>query len=561
MKRIKPFIFCNFYIVVAALLFTSCSDFLEKEVQGASTPDSFYKTKYELQEGLNAVYDILQSNQFTNCAWIFGEACGDDVVGTDENGTSQIAELVNFRFDTSNDWLLRRYQIMYRGINRANQLISHINSVKFSSDDASNYTTVRAILGQAKFLRAYFYFELVRTFGGVPIRPETEDINQLTIPRSSKEEVYAYIEKDLREAACMLDAKYTDASSGKVGCGACVALLMKVLMYEATPGEHSDKWEEMALLGDYFITGRTLTYRDILHLDQYDETWDQLMRRLWFKPREKLLSGEVYTTEDTALPALANIYSLVSKSSYDGSTLHYRDLYYQAGEFCSRSVFEIVFKESATGKSDDDNEGMGIMNDLFWNRLWASTSFRNAVANDPRRDVIILLHASATFDNERLEVPATRYGCMKWYTPKNERPLDENDNAKNRRVIIYSDVVLMYAEALNEVGRREEALTQLNRVKAVANEITNVSTLYTAGTYLEMRSQIWTERRIELCHLWDRYFDIVRQGRAATILHNLASEQVWGRGKNYIEGIHELFPIPQTEVDVTNGVVEQNPGY
>jgi hypothetical protein len=204
---------------------------------------------------------------------------------------------------------------------------------------------------------------------------------------------------------------------------------------------------------------------------------------------------------------------------------------------------------------------MGIMNDLFWNRLWASTSFRNAVANDPRRDVIILIHASATFDNERLEVPATRYGCMKWYTPKNERPLDENDNAKNRRVIIYSDVVLMHAEALNEVGRREEALTQLNRVKAVANEITNVSTLYTAGTYLEMRSQIWTERRIELCHLWDRYFDIVRQGRAATILHNLASEQVWGRGKNYIEGIHELFPIPQTEVDVTNGVVEQNPGY
>ena len=54
MKRIKPFIFCNFYIVVAALLFTACSDFLEKEVQGASTPDSFYKTKYELQEGLNA---------------------------------------------------------------------------------------------------------------------------------------------------------------------------------------------------------------------------------------------------------------------------------------------------------------------------------------------------------------------------------------------------------------------------------------------------------------------------------------------------------------------------
>lgn len=539
----------------------ACSEFLEKDVLGASTTENFYNTTYELQEGLNAVYDILQSNQFTNSAWIFGEACGDDVVGTDENGSSQIAELVNFRFDTSNDYILRRYQILYRGINRANQVIANINRVRFSSDDTKNYTNVRAILGQAKFLRAYFYFELVRTFGGVPIRPEREDIDNLTIPRSSREEVYAYIEKDLREASCMLDAKYTDVSSGKVGCGACVALLMKVLMYEATPGHLSDKWQEIASLGDYFIGGKTLTYSDVLHLDNYTETWDEVMRRLWFKPQEKLLPGEVYTTENTALPALANIYSLVAKSAYDGSVLHYRDLYNQIGEFCARSVFEIVFKESANGKSDDDNEGMGIMNDLFWNRLFASKSLEDALSSDPRYKVVTLHHAEATFDNERLEVPGQRTGCMKWYTPKTERPQSDNDNAKNRRVIIYSDVVLMYAEALNEVGRREESLVQLNRVKEVANAITNVSALYSAGTYLEMRNQIWTERRLELCHLWDRYFDLVRQGRAAQVLHSFASETIWGRGKEYIQGIHEVFPIPQNEVDVTNGVVAQNPGY
>lgn len=540
---------------------TSCSGYLDVDVKGSSTSEEFYTTIYQLQEGLNAVYDVLQSDQFTNSEWIFGEACGDDVVGTDENSTSQIAELVNFRFDTSNEYILKRYQINYRGIYRANQLIANIGKVRFSSDDTDNYTTVRAILGQAKFLRALFYFNLVKTFGGVSIRPEQETIDNLTIPRSSREEVYAYIEKDLREAACMLEAKYTGASSGKVGAGACVAMLMKVLMYQATPGVESDKWKEMALLGDYFIGGRSMTYRDILHLENYDETWDEMARRLWFKPQEKLLPGENYTTADNALPSLANQYSLEAKSTYDGTTLHYRDLYNQIGEFCARSVFEIVFKESADGTSGDTNEGTGIMNDLFWNRLFSSTSFTEAVQNDPRRDVIILLHASSTFDNERLEVPAGRRGCMKWYTPKTERPKDASDNAKNRRVIIYSDVVLMYAEALNETGRREESLTQLNSVKTIANKITNVSTLYKAGTYLEMREQIWTERRIELCHLWDRFFDIVRQGRAATILHKLSTEQVWGRGKNFVEGINEIFPIPQSEVDITNGVVEQNPGY
>jgi len=548
--------------IFSALALCSCSDFLDVDVKGNQTPDDFYKTTRELQEGLNAVYDVLQSDQYTNSEWIFGEALGDDVTGTDEAGTTQLSQLLNWNFDTSNDWILRRYQIMYRGIYRANQLISNINKVKFSSEDASNYTSVRAILGQAKFLRAFFYFDLVRTFGGVPIRPEQESIDTLTIPRSTKEEVYAYIEKDLREASIMLDAKYTDSNSGKVGAGACVALLMKVLMYEAKPGVASDKWAEMVKLGQYFVEGGKMSYRDILHFDtDYKESWDSLSRRLWFKPKEKLQSGESQVSVDTQMPSLANVFSLESRSTYDGSLLNYRDLYYQAGEFCSRSVFEIVFKESANGLSGDDNEGSGIMNDIFWNRLFSSTSFTQAVQNDPRRDVVILLHASATFDGERLEVPAGRRGCMKWYTPKQERPQNANDNGKNRRVIIFSDVVLMYAEALNECGLRPQALAQLNSVKAVANKITNVSALYKGGTYLEMRNQIWTERRLELCHLWDRFFDIVRQGRAAEILHNLASETTWGRGKNFIKGVNEIFPIPQNEVDITNGIVKQNPGY
>lgn len=551
--------------IVIVLGFVSCEDFLEKEPQGNSTNGNYYRTAYQLQEALNAVYDVLQSNNYNNCEWIFGEACGDDVEGNDESTTNQIAQLVNFTFTTSNNWIRDRYQVNYRGINRANQVIANAHKVQLANTDINNYVTVREILGQAKFLRALFYFNLVKTYGGVPIRPENEDIDQLSIPRSTKEEVYAYIEKDLREAAIMLRSKFMDASAGKAGCGAAVALLMKVLAYQAEPGVASEKWEEIVSLGEYFIEGKSLSMGEILHFENYDESWDELRNRLWFKPKELLAGTDPYETAGTKLPTLANDYSLESKSSYDGSTLHYRELYYQRGEFCTRSVFEVVFKESANGMTTTDtedlNEGTGIFQDLFITRLFASKSFLDEITGDPRTDDFVLKHASVSFDGERIEVPPGKTGCMKWYTPKVERPTHESDNAKNRRVIIYSEVVLWYAEALNESGNRVKSLQQLNSIKTIANKINSTSTLYKAGTYVEIRDQIWKERRIELCHLWDRFFDLVRQKRAAQVLHTLAAVTTYNRGIHFVEGINEIFPIPQNEIDITNNLVTQNPGY
>jgi len=554
------------YILLLIVVFagmSSCSDFLDKEPQGNPDKDNYYRTTYQLQEALNAVYDILQSNNYNNCEWIFGEATADDVIGNDESTTNQISQLVNFNFNTSNNWIRDRYSINYKGISRANQVIANAYKVQLASEDINCYVTIREILGQAKFLRALFYFNLVKTYGGVPIRPEVEDINKLSIARSTKEEVYAYIEKDLREASIMLRSKFTDTNAGKAGCGASVALLMKVLGYQAKPGEESDKWAEIVKLGEYFIEGKPLTYEEILHFENYDETWDELREKLWFKPKDKLAATDPYETLNTTLPAVANDYSLEAKSSYDGSLLHYRELYYQKGEFCTRSIFEVVFKESAKGAVDDDdlNEGTGIFQDLFMVRLFASNTFLAEIASDPRKDDIALAHAAVSFDGERIEVPPGRTGCMKWYTPKVERPVLENDNGKNRRVIIYSEVVLWYAEALNEMGDRPKSLDQLNSIKRVANKINNTSVLYKAGTYVEMRDQIWKERRIELCHLWDRFFDIVRQGRAAQVLHAFAGETTHNRGINFIEGINEIFPIPQNELDITNGLVTQNPGY
>ena len=132
-------IFHKLVATAAVATLFSCSDFLDQELQGNPDTNQYFNTQYQLQESLNAVYNILQTDKYTNSEWIFGEACGDDVVSTDEATTSQIAQVVNFTFNTSNDYILRRYEIMYKGINRANQVIANAHKVKFADADNSNY--------------------------------------------------------------------------------------------------------------------------------------------------------------------------------------------------------------------------------------------------------------------------------------------------------------------------------------------------------------------------------------------------------------------------------------
>ena len=150
---------------LAVCFLTGCEDFLNKDVLGYSTDENFYDTQYKLESALNATYDVLQMEVYNQCDWRFGEACGDDVKGTDEDLTTQMGQLVNFRFNTSNEWIQKRYTINYKGIYRANQVIANAHRVRLADEEYSSYRDIRYILGQAKFLRALFYFNLVKTYG------------------------------------------------------------------------------------------------------------------------------------------------------------------------------------------------------------------------------------------------------------------------------------------------------------------------------------------------------------------------------------------------------------
>lgn len=567
----KKLIYSISLALAAVTVLGSCEDFLDKEVTGNPTDKNYYDTQYKMQSALDAVYDKLQSDAYNDQEWRFGEAMGDNVFGTDEGISSQMGQLVNFRFNTSNTWILQRWEVNYDGIHRANQVIANMDKVKISTNAYTAYQGIRWIYGQAKFLRAYYYFNLVKTFGGVPIRPEVEEVNKLVVPRSTKEECYAYIEKDLREAAIMLPAVYNSSSElGKVTRGAAVALLMKVLMYEAKPGVNSDKWRQMVELGKYMVDGESMTYSQMLDYDG-SEDWETLRERLWFKPLEEIEGGTSNTAEyespGSELGNVSRAYSL-AYTDYYGNPLHngdkqaYMFQFYSDGEYCKGSVFEVNFKESGDGTAGDTNEGQGLeFFDVGQVKMFASDQLLNNIfGSDVRKDFTIH-HQGQTFDGEIWQGGEGNYVSLKWYTPKKDKPKYAGDNGKNRRVIRYADVVLMYAEALNETGDREAALANLNKCKTQVNTINQSTQLYVAGGYGYIRDQIWEERRKEFAFEWDRYFDIVRQGRAAKLLHAHAALRSTRRGAFFIEGVSELMPIPQTEIDKSNGVVEQNPGY
>ncbi len=556
-------------IAVAAMAMTSCSDFLDKEIQGYATDENYYNTKHKMQTALTATYDILQSDAYWDQEWRFGEGMGDNIRNVDEGLASQMGQLVLFRFTTSNTWILQRWNVNYKGIHRANQVIANIDKVELSTNDYANYRDIRYMLAEAKFLRAFFYFNLVKSFGGVPIRPEVETVDNLVIPRSTREECYAYIEKDLREAAMMLPVNYTDKTSvGKITKGACVALLMKVLMYQATPGVPSAKWEEMKRIGDYMVGGKAITNAEFLNWDGTEE-WEALRKRLWYKPLEVMTEDDPYENSTDIMDALSGVYSLEYKDYYGapldgGSKWSYVFQWYKDGEFCKGSVFEVVFKESADGTGGDTNEGAGI---LFFNRdnlkmYCTSAILTDIFGTDVRKDYN-LNHQNYTFDGVSWQSYEGWFATLKWYTPKTDTPLYAGDDGRNFRIIRYADVKLMYAEALNECGEREEALKQLNDCKAQVNSIDNKTALYIAGGYGFIRDQIYKERRMEFAFEFDRYFDLIRQGRAAEVMHNYGNTigQANRRGAYFTVGKHELLPIPQTEIDVSNGVVEQNPGY
>jgi hypothetical protein len=237
----------------------------------------------------------------------------------------------------------------------------------------------------------------------------------------------------------------------------------------------------------------------------------------------------------------------------------YAKIFQLVGEHSSESVFEI---SSTTGSinSSQYNQVQGVRGtpNLGWGFNRPSDNLVSSYEQgDPRRNATILYPGEVLPDGSAIvednpDIVNERYNQKAWV------PLapsgDNFEGQGNIRIIRYADVLLMAAEALNENGNATQALTYLNMVRKRARG-TSMTLLpdVTTTDQNALRTRIWNERRSELAMEQQRWFDLLRQGRAASVMQ--------AAGKNFVSPKHLLFPIPQVEIDLSGGDLQQNEGY
>ncbi|SOD90264.1 RagB/SusD family nutrient uptake outer membrane protein [Spirosoma fluviale] len=348
------------------------------------------------------------------------------------------------------------------------------------------------VLAEASFLRAISYHYLVLLFGDVPLITKPQfNASEFLVARTPVEQVYAQIITDLQSAEKSLPLTYPASDLGRVTQGAAKSFLAKVYLYRK-------QWPEAAA-----------------------------------KAKE-VVDSKVYSLFD-----------------------RYYDNFELATENGKESIFEIQYASFLGGLGNQTNNydaprGSGFTLDGGYGWAQPTQNFVNSfAATDPRKGYTIF-QAGDVFQGITFNpaTSSTGYGSRKYVVGKGTN-IGKSDDPKNFILMRYADLLLMYAEALNESGKTAEALAPINQVRA--RKDVNMPPLAATLTQPQLRQAIKDERRVELGMEGHRWFDLVRWGDAAAFAKSIGKT-------SFREGISERFPIPQAERDI-NPQLTQNPGY
>lgn len=452
-----------------SIILSACQkDFLDLKPLSQPNVDNFYRTANDFNNAVNGAYDVLQSaNQYGGDFNTLLEARSDNVLDNDPSSNAGLRYNIDrFIEPTTNTILRDTWGSLYTGINRTNLILDNIDAVTIDAPLKARYK------GEAQFIRALSYFNLVRLWGKVPLvlkAGTTTDARSYT--RNEITDIYAAIEKDLTDAAANLPASYTGTDIGRATSGAAKGLLGKV-----------------------YVTQK-----------KYAQAVPVL---------RDVIAGNAYRL----LPNVADVFVVSNKNN-------------------AEIVFAVKFRKGVGGALP---EGHG---------LWYGTNIGDNIE-------LSLRAAYPTGDKRQpltvqIPVPSNvNVVPRKFYDEFSAT----NDVGNDFPVLRYADVLLLYAEALNETGylATGDAFTYLNQVRSRAG-----APVYTAAqltTQAAFRDAVIGERRLELALENDRWFDLVRTGTAVTALQAT---------KITIPANRLVYPIPQAEIDTYNNpaTFAQNPGY
>lgn len=534
-------------LALATLSLSSCNDWLTEETPGTTKVSEFFTSLSTAEAVVNAAYVPMTWEFGTTYypEWYFGDIVSDDALkgGQDINDGADLRELENFKANSDNEILLGYYRAQWQGIQRANLAIDEIPTTRIETegDEAEKQAKYRdRYLGEAYFLRGFYYFRLARMFGGMPLIDYViKSSNQWAQTRSTMDETLNFAIEDFKRAENLLwkKDKYSNEELGRATKGAAQAMLLKANLYRA---------------------------------DYLRNAGNETEAQKYFAEAAKWGKEVIQSRQ----------YSLWS---------NYLDNFRLANENGRESVFEIQYTEEATSDYGGEGYTRGTMTTIlqrsrssaFGEAGWGydrptQNLYNEYEAGDARRDETILVPT-----DEQIETPAQEIYCGDRMLNRKYAMYNDGANGgiyklahatrspKNNIQIRYADVLLMYAEACCESGDLPSAKSALKEVRDRAGlsqfpytAVIQGQTVTFNDNQEDLRKAIRHERRVELAMEGHRWFDLTRWGIAKETMDTyMAGEteeakELYG---TFQKGKHELFPIPSKEIDLSG--IEQNPNW
>lgn len=487
------------------------------------TPDSelgandFFKTEEHFQQALSGVYQALRST-VDESGYLMGEMRSDNThydYYAPDRGTHIVRRenIDDFLDDSQNQWTNNYFNACYVGISRANIILERIEDGELSEEAKDR------IIGETKFLRAYFYFNLVRYYGEVPLHlTEVVREEDAFLPRSAVEEVYDVIIADAKDAVEKLEVPQFP-QSGRVTKGSAATLLAEIYMTRKDFSAAETLLQSVIGMGygllsnyeDVFDTGNKNNRESVFEIQfMMGDQGQHSMFSYWFIPKSKnveLITGIVSNT--------------LNFGGFNVPTDDMMDAY-EAGDTRKNASVAI-----AEGIVDTDGS--------------------------------FVIEAVKESDGYIQPSGKTAKPFIKKYLHAHSRERNTDDNWPVYR---YSNVLLMLAECLNENGKSSDALPYLNEVRKRAGDVLpDISTTDQNA----LREMILKERRVELAFENHRWHDLVRTGKAVEVMtaHGIEMKAKYNylTGNSYRIDQHRLiFPIPYLELQL-NSQLTQNEGY
>ncbi|XHR95455.1 RagB/SusD family nutrient uptake outer membrane protein [Mucilaginibacter sp. UC70_90] len=477
--------------IATAISFQSCKkSFLNVDPAGNQAATQFWKTQADATAAVGAMYANLHEWKNIAFASIAIESMGSDDAekGSSPTDATYMNNFHNFSATAGEGQIADFWAGQYQTINFANQILANVPGITMDESLKARY------LAEAKFIRAYAYFRLVRAFGDVPLRLTLpKSATDYNLPRTAKAQVWAAIETDLTDAAGVLPQSYSSTDIGRATKGAALALHAKAALYQK-------KWNDVITYTTQVMGMGYSLYPD----------YEQMFR----------------TTHKNNQESIFEIQCMLVPNNQAASNSQYSQVQGVRGVTGGGWGFNVPTADLAAAYE----------------------------TGDPRRDATIIFRGETTPEGDK--IPAEGDNPMynqKSYVPFSLYVSGFNEGCQQNKIVLrYAEVLLMNAEANNELGNSGAAITSLELVRARARG-GNAAILpkVTVTEQAALRTAIYKERRVEFAMEFDRYFDVIRQGRGAEVF----GSRGWKAGKN------EVWPVPQTEIDLSAGTLTQNPGY